>query len=137
MGFEFVGVLYCELCGCLVDFRNITFSAKKLVIGLDKINNLCYNDIMKNNNNNTNTTLTKKGKFDMTYTVKRNTEVLYNGTDLVHAKWRFQLSSQMNKTATLTLRSFTPTPQKSGFVGSMTELLMMHSRNGLVLNKLS
>jgi hypothetical protein len=93
---------------------------------------------MKNNNNNTNTTLTKKGKFDMTtYTVKRNTEVLYNGTDLVHAKWRFQLSSQMNKTATLTLRSFIPTPQKSGFVGSMTELLMMHSRNGLVLNKLS
>jgi len=80
---------------------------------------------MKNNNNNTNTTLTKKGKFDMTtYTVKRNTEVLYNGTDLVHAKWRFQLSSQMNKTATLTLRSD-------------NKLLMMHSRNGLVLNKLS
>ena len=71
------------------------------------------------------------------YIVKRNTETLYNGTDLVHAKWGFQLSSQMNKTATLTLRSFIPTPQKSGFVGSMTELLMMHSRNGLVLNKLS
>ena len=75
-------------------------------------------------NNKTNTTLTKKGKFDMTYTVKRNTETLYNGTDLVHAKWRFQLSSQMNKTATLTLRTG-------------NKLLMMHSRNGLVLNKLS
>ena len=58
------------------------------------------------------------------YIVKRNTETLYNGTDLVHAKWRFQLSSQMNKTATLTLRSG-------------NKLLMMHSRNGLVLNKLS
>jgi|TARA_R110002074_G_scaffold33668_1_gene93539 hypothetical protein len=79
---------------------------------------------MTNDNNNTNTTLTKKGKFDMTYTVKRNTETLYNGTDLVHAKWRFQLSSQMNKTATLTLRTG-------------NKLLMMHSRNGLVLNKLS
>ena len=112
-------------------------SSKINQIAIDKHNNFCYNTGMKSNNNNTNTTLTKKGKFDMTYTVKRNTEVLYNGTDLVHAKWRFQLSSQMNKTATLTLRSFTPTPQKSGFVGSMTELLMMHSRNGLVLNKLS
>ena len=79
---------------------------------------------MTNDNSNTNTTLTKKGKFDMTYTVKRNTETLYNGTDLVHAKWRFQLSSQMNKTATLTLRTG-------------NKLLMMHSRNGLVLNKLS
>ena len=58
------------------------------------------------------------------YIVKRNTETLYNGTDLVHAKWRFQLSSQMNKTATLTLRSG-------------NKLLMMHSRNGLVLNELS
>ena len=82
---------------------------------------------MKNNNNNTNTTLTQKGKFNMTYTVKRNTEVLYNGTDLVHAKWRFQLSSQMNQNATLTLRTG-------------NKLLMMHSgrsRGGLVLNKLS
>ena len=89
---------------------------------------------MKNNNNNTNTTLTKKGKVNMTtttYTVKRNTEVLYNGTDLVHAKWRFQLSSQMNSNHTLTL------------VVSWRdscELLMMHSgrsRGGLVLDKLN
>ena len=58
------------------------------------------------------------------YIVKRNTETLYNGTDLVHAKWRFQLSSQLNKNHTLTLRSG-------------NKLLMMHSRNGLVLNKLS
>lgn len=77
---------------------------------------------MKNNNNNT--TLTKKGKFDMTYTVKRNTEVLYNGTDLAKAKWRFQLSSQFNANHTLTLRS-------------SNELLMMHSSRGLVVNKLS
>jgi len=59
----------------------------------------------------------------MTYTVKRNTETLYNGTDLVHAKWRFQLSSQMNSNHTLTLRSG-------------KQLLMMHagrSRGGLVL----
>ena len=80
---------------------------------------------MKNKNNNTNTTLTQKGKFDMTYTVKRNTETLYNGTDLVHAKWRFQLSSQLNKNHTLTLRSG-------------NELLMMHSGSrGLVLDKLN
>ena len=62
-----------------------------------------------------------------TYTVKRNTEVLYNGTDLVHAKWRFQLSSQMNSNHTLTLRSG-------------KQLLMMHagrSRGGLVLDKLN
>jgi hypothetical protein len=75
----------------------------------------------------TNTTLTKKGKFDMTYTVKRNTEVLYNGTDLVHAKWRFQLSSQMNSNHTLTL-----------YAGK--QLLMQHSgrsRGGLVLDKLN
>ena len=73
------------------------------------------------------------------YIVKRNTETLYNGTDLTHAKWRFQLSSQLNKNHTLTLRSFTPTPQKSGLVGSMTELLMMHNglRGGLVLDKLN
>jgi len=58
------------------------------------------------------------------YIVKRNTETLYNGTDLTHAKWRFQLSSQLNKNHTLTLRSD-------------KQLLMMHSRNGLVLNKLS
>ena len=96
-------------------------------IAIDKHNNLCYNDIMKSNNNNTNTTLIQKGKFNMTYTVKRNTETLYNGTDLVHAKWRFQLSSQMNQNATLTL-------------SSGNELLMMHSgrsRGGLVLDKLS
>jgi hypothetical protein len=93
-------------------------------IALDKTNFLCYNYIMKSNNNNTNTTLIQKGKFNMTYTVKRNTETLYNGTDLVHAKWRFQLSSQMNKNHTLTLRSG-------------NKLLMMHSRNGLVLNELS
>ena len=102
-------------------------SSKKVLIALDKTNIFCYNTSMKNNNNNTNTTLTKKGKFNMTYTVKRNTEVLYNGTDLVHAKWRFQLSSQMNQNATLTL-------------SSGNQLLMMHSgrsRGGLVLDKLS
>ena len=105
-------------------------SSKINHIAIDKHNNFCYNDIMKNNNNNTNTTLTQKGKVDMTtttYTVKRNTEVLYNGTDLVHAKWRFQLSSQMNQNATLTL-------------SSGNQLLMMHSgrsRGGLVLDKLS
>ena len=101
-------------------------SSKINHIAIDNTGKLCYNDIMKNNNNNTNTTLTQKGKFDMTYTVKRNTETLYNGTDLVHAKWRFQLSSQMNQNATLTL-------------SSGNQLLMMHSgrsRGGLVLNKL-
>jgi hypothetical protein len=99
-------------------------SSKINQIALDKTNIFCYNNIMKSNNNNTNTTLIQKGKFNMTYTVKRNTEVLYNGTDLVHAKWRFQLSSQMNQNATLTLRSG-------------NKLLMMHSRRGLVLNELS
>ena len=97
-------------------------------IAIDKHNNFCYNTSMKNKNNNTNTTLTQKGKFNMTtYTVKRNTEVLYNGTDLVHAKWRFQLSSQMNSNHTLTL-----------YAGK--ELLMQHSgrsRGGLVLDKLN
>tara|TARA_Y100000310_G_scaffold44706_1_gene41741 strand:- start:275 stop:472 length:198 start_codon:yes stop_codon:yes gene_type:complete len=58
------------------------------------------------------------------YTVKRNTETLYKGTDLVHAKWRFQLSSQLNKNHTLTLRAD-------------KQLLMMHSRQGLVLDKLN
>jgi hypothetical protein len=38
----------------MVDIRNIEFSAKKLVIGLDKLVNLWYNIIMKNNNNNKN-----------------------------------------------------------------------------------
>ena len=102
-------------------------TSKKVPIALDKTNIFCYNTSMKNNNNNTNTTLTQKGKVNMTYTVKRNTEVLYNGTDLVHAKWRFQLSSQMNSNHTLTLCSG-------------NELLMMHagrSRGGLVLDKLS
>jgi hypothetical protein len=94
------------------------------LIAIDAATDLWYNTSMKSNNNNTNTTLTKKGKFNMTYTVKRNTETLYNGTDLVHAKWRFQLSSQMNQNATLTLRSG-------------NKLLMMHSRRGLVLNELS
>ena len=96
-------------------------------ITIDTASDLWYNISMKSNNNNTNTTLTKKGKFNMTYTVKRNTEVLYNGTDLVHAKWRFQLSSQMNSNHTLTLYAD-------------KQLLMMHSgrsRGGLVLNKLS
>jgi len=58
------------------------------------------------------------------YIVKRNTETLYNGTDLTHAKWRFQLSSQLNKNHTLTLRAD-------------KELLMMHSRRGLTLDKLN
>ena len=52
MGFEFVSVLYCELCNTMVDIRNIAFSAKKLVIGVDKLRSLWYNIIMKNNNNN-------------------------------------------------------------------------------------
>ena len=96
-------------------------------IAIDKTTITCYNTSMKNKNNNTNTTLIQKGKFDMTYTVKRNTETLYNGTDLVHAKWRFQLSSQMNSNHTLTL-----------YAGK--QLLMQHSgrsRGALVLNKLS
>ena len=42
------------------------------------------------------------------YTVKRNTDTLYNGADLTHAKWRFQLSAQLK-----------------------------HSRQGLVLDKLN
>ena len=109
-------------------------SSKINQIAIDKHNNFCYNTGMKSNNNNTNTTLTQKGKVNMTtttYTVKRNTEVLYNGTDLVHAKWRFQLSSQMISNHTLTL------------VVSWRdscELLMMHSgrsRGGLVLDKLN
>lgn len=58
------------------------------------------------------------------YTVKRNTETLYNGTDLTHAKWRFQLSAQFNKNYTLTLRDG-------------KQLIMMHSRQGLVLDKLN
>ena len=60
------------------------------------------------------------------YIVKRNTETLYNGTDLTHAKWRFQLSSQLNTNHTITLCSG-------------NELLMMHggSRGGLVLDKLN
>ena len=102
-------------------------TSKKVLIALDKTNIFCYNTSMKSNNNNTNTTLIQKGKFNMTYTVKRNTETLYNGTDLVRAKWRFQLSSQMNQNATLTL-------------SSGNKLLMMHSgrsRGGLVLNELS
>ena len=101
-------------------------SSKINHIAIDTATDLWYNTSMKSNNNNTNTTLTKKGKFNMTYTVKRNTETLYNGTDLVHAKWRFQLSSQMNQNATLTL-------------STGNKLLMMHSgrsRGGLVLNKL-
>lgn len=58
------------------------------------------------------------------YTVKRNTETLYNGTDLTDAKWRFQLSAQFNKNYTLTLRDG-------------KQLIMMHSREGLVLDKLN
>ena len=52
MGFEFVCIRTCELCGYMVDIRNIEFSAKKLVLGVDKTNFLWYNIIMKNNNNN-------------------------------------------------------------------------------------
>jgi hypothetical protein len=33
----------------MVDIRNIAFSAKKLVIGLDKHNNFCYNKHIRNN----------------------------------------------------------------------------------------
>ncbi len=58
------------------------------------------------------------------YTVKRNTDTLYNGTDLTHAKWRFQLTAQLNKNHTLTLRDG-------------KQLIMMHSRQGLVLDKLN
>ena len=58
------------------------------------------------------------------YTVKRNTETLFTGTDLAQAKWCFQLSSQFNKNHTLTLRAD-------------KQLLMMHSRQGLVLDKLN
>jgi len=51
LGFEFVCVLYCELCGAMVDVRNIAFSAKKLVLGVDNTTNLWYNIIMKNKTN--------------------------------------------------------------------------------------
>jgi len=67
-----------------------------------------------------------------TYTVKRNTKVLYHGHNLSHAKWRFQLSSQMNQNATITLRSV---DTRNGL--NSKQLLMMHSRRGLVLNELS
>ena len=52
MGFEFVCVLSCELCGSMVDIRNPSISPKNLAIGLDKTNFLWYNKDMKNNSNN-------------------------------------------------------------------------------------
>ena len=68
MGFEFVSVLYCELCNTMVDIRNIAFSAKKLAIGLDKSSNLVYNTDMINDNkgNNMNVRVIKhiNGNYD-------------------------------------------------------------------------
>jgi len=58
LGFEFVGVLCCELCGSMVDCRNPKVFAKKLDLGLDKSVNLVYNTIMKNNS-----TTTKENKM--------------------------------------------------------------------------
>ena len=51
MGFEFVGVLCCELCGSMVDCRNPKVFAKKLDLGLDKSSNVVYNILMIRNNN--------------------------------------------------------------------------------------
>ena len=33
--FQFVGFLYCELCGSMVDIRNSSIFTKKLVTGVD------------------------------------------------------------------------------------------------------
>jgi hypothetical protein len=57
LGFEFVGVLYCELCNTMVDVRNPSIFAKNLELGLDKHNNLCYNDSITNNGSMKGTTM--------------------------------------------------------------------------------
>jgi hypothetical protein len=44
LGFEFVCVLSCELCGSMVDIRNPSIFAKNNALGVDKTINLCYND---------------------------------------------------------------------------------------------
>ena len=59
MGFEFVCVHYCELCGYMVGIRNPKVFAKKLVLGLDKTINLWYNNIMKNNTKKVYATITR------------------------------------------------------------------------------
>jgi hypothetical protein len=43
LGFEFVGVLYGELCGSMVDVRNSNIFTKSLELGLDTTGKLCYN----------------------------------------------------------------------------------------------